>query len=232
MPTITRQPGFTIIELLVVMAIMGALLALTVAGVNGLRQTQDVVAESQNILAKLDEARDDSVDARVGTISNNSVYGYIFSTLTQGNDHLYCVDQWYSTLPNTDPTLPGFQFPGTLSQNISAGTAGFVPPVDCPTQTSSSDGFTLYDTGIFDNLYLTRPTGITFQYDLNGSADPTINYIVFENITGDIYFFDKQGVYLTNTANQDVSLIITDNNGNKKTIFLQTQNTNEPPYVQ
>ncbi len=173
------------------MAIMGLLLGLSVNGVNNLRMTQDIQTEAQNILFYINKARAYATNEQVGSINDKWVYGYVFTLYTSGNVRGYCIDKWYSTNANSDPTSPNFTFPGTLTQmlnpsiNPNAGNYRFpYASVRCPGHTTGT-GFDEVEEGVLDNK------GPYVETWTSGY----ITYLVFENLTGNMYMFagNQQG---------------------------------------
>jgi len=218
--------GFTIIELLVVMAISGILLALSTALLQSLGETQAVKTEAYNTLLSLTEARDNALNTRIQSINSGYVYGYVYMLYPAGgNIHGYCVYAWLAPGGNTNPTATNFTFPGTLSENLASSSpptipTGVIGPV-CNANASSVGNFTLLDNKLIDN----KPN-MCFQF----TPVNQVAYVVYENGTGDVYFFDSNGNHASPTS---VKMTVDDNScsggNNQQSITIYTPNASTNP---
>lgn len=213
--------GFTLIEILIVIAIISVLLGLSVSGANSLRENQYITAEAQNVLSSVQNARSYSINAQVLNASDPWIYGYVYVFYTQGNDHGYCIDKWYDT-SSGDPTSTSFVFPGTLSQRVAATPSITFNSanIQCIGFTGDGkEGFLTVETKVYDN-----------RADFSFVFSPVnVKYVAFENITGNAYFFDSNGAYISSLT-YPISITLKDNNGNKKVIEITTQ-YGRPAYI-
>ncbi len=76
----TRRRGFTLIEVLIVVAIIGIVSAMILVTFSGQRQTRNMERAANEVQAALREAQNYALSGRAGTINeNNSYYGINFT---------------------------------------------------------------------------------------------------------------------------------------------------------
>ncbi len=69
--------GFTVIELLMVVLVLGLIMSTTISMFGGIKSIQSLDKDAENIAAYLDKARNQTVNAR-----NNAVYSVRFASTT------------------------------------------------------------------------------------------------------------------------------------------------------
>ncbi len=79
----TRAHGFTLIEVLIVVAIIGIVSAMILVTFSGQRQTRNLERAAREVLATLREAQNYALSGRAGAISeNNTYYGVQIASAT------------------------------------------------------------------------------------------------------------------------------------------------------
>ena len=212
-----KKNAFTLIEILVVLAIMSLLLGLSVAGFQSLGKQQEVDQDAQDILTSINQARNYAIDASSDGIADSWVYGYVYHFYPSGNQYIYCISKWID--PGDDPTTSGFSFPGTLTQLAPANSLTI--PGALATACADAPDFIQEQSDYYNIKGYT-----TLTFNTNGvCATNQVCYLAFENITGNIVLFNQNGKYsappgggitltVTNTqTNQTKNIIISDTNG-------------------
>lgn len=100
------KKGFTIIELVVVMAILVVIVVVSVVSLSGSRAKEDIMSATQQIAASLREAQSDSVSDEKGT-----AWGVYFSNSTATQPFYAFIS---SSTYSTSTTVGYYQLPRTV----------------------------------------------------------------------------------------------------------------------
>jgi len=191
-PTSSDQSGFTVTELLIVLALIGILSAISVPALRGFAASRRLKASAHTIRSLLGFARDMA-------ITDRAAYLVVFDL-----DNARC---WLASSETFDPTNPVSSI--LTTQNTTVATTGLqnAAPGNTQTMPSGQQGTLTPTSGILGVPYLMDRgiTLITMVKHQNGGTfetDSGVGYVYFSpNSTA-----EEALVYLQNSRNQIMSV--------------------------
>lgn len=184
----TKENAFTLIELLIVMAVFAMLISLGLSGFSSLKKVQQLEQAGQNMYAVLrDQQRQAMLFER--QLDENWIWGTVvsFEELRTGGSKIllykYCAPSStveFNSYPKESDNLPTSA--KDSNRKCTRTTAGL-------TRMSSQD------------LFIDLPE---FTAKLVGGSDVT--YIVFETVSGKIHYYSSNGSALSLTSDVEVLL--------------------------
>lgn len=214
-----NQNGFTLIEIVVVLVIISCLMGIGFAFVIPTRETDQLDAASNELLTVLNDTRQMALNSQTNRTVPGSGWTYAFAVelLPSGKEYkIGKFDKLATTLPSCadqdtnkgDPFLDmGFGASNDTYQlawiNDLTACANFnTINVDIlgNNQTSGSDIIKTNDINL--------PPGVKFTTQLNGDMVNSDIYVVFANVSGDIYLYTKTGADVIEEPITGNSLVI------------------------
>lgn len=171
MSTMAKQPGFTIVELLIVIVVIGILAAISIVAFNGVQNKASkavIDSDLHNATSQLEQYRTStsSVDTYPSTLATANLtpsYGTVFHYSYNSTANTYCLDATNSSgtflttssnrvvASGSCPTAPAGYESAPIASGASTSFDGYSPvqPSSCPTEGGSwikVPGNSLYGT--------------------------------------------------------------------------------------
>lgn len=177
--------GFSLVEILVVMAIAGVLFGLSWSAFYGMRTTMRLMQASENIKSDIVKAQRSAMFIKrdIGENWINGV-GIDLGGLMDGDDELtYTIFKWCAG-GTTYVDFDDGPFPQVSFFPIAVGNSYGGCQSPAPTEFVAMSGC---------EDILVSSVGMDFKLGLNGTEKDNIQYIVFESVTGMPHFFGPTG---------------------------------------
>lgn len=229
-----KNKGFTLTELLVVLAISAAIFALGTSGITSLRNTELRDTTGSDIFSLFRDARQKAIDSRVSKVNSQWLWGYVVDFDYDSSNSIIniCSFKWNDTDYNPSSDT---DFPGNLTANISTIKADLNTNIqNCSASTSSEfnqDQSKDYNNNNFSIKLFTKDSGGHIPAYQNPTDQKMLKYLIFESLTGKVFMYDSS-MNLMGDPSYDLSIKFKDGTSNGANGYLIRINNDETsPYV-